>query len=437
MDHEKSPANLSEEKQAEPQAQLAVEAAAKPLSSGASPPPNGGLRAWLHVFGAWLLWFNTWGILNAFGVFQTYYESGELFNESSSNISWIGAIQSFMLLVTGVFTGPLYDRGHLRTLLVVGSFGVVFEHMMLSLCKEYWQVLLAQGFCVGIGAGCLFVPSVAVLPTYFSTRIGLAIGLGSSGSSIGGIIYPIVLYRLIDQIGFAWSVRVVGFIALGTLVVPIAVMRMRIKPLRARALIDWTAFTDVPYIVFVLATLIGFMGLSTFLFYLSFDAEARNITDTKMSFYIVAIFNAASTFGRAAPNALSDKTGPFNLLAPCAIISGVLILCMIAVTSEAALIVVAILTGFFTGVFIAMPPVCIVALIQDKSRIGTRMGMGFGIIALGMLVGGPGSGGILGTHDPLHWAGMWSFGGVMALAAGMIYTGLRVARAGLRLNVKA
>ena len=33
------------------------------------------------------------GILNTFGVFQTYYESGDLFQETSSNISWIGSVQ--------------------------------------------------------------------------------------------------------------------------------------------------------------------------------------------------------------------------------------------------------------------------------------------------------------------------------------------------------
>ena len=265
------------------------QALAQQFTSSTGPPPNGGLQAWLHVLGAFMLWFNSWGILNAFGVFQTYYESGQLFTKSSSDISWIGSIQSFMLLVVGIFAGPIYDRGYLRSLLVVGSFLVVFGHMMLSLSTKYWQVLLAQGFCVGIGSGCLFVPSVSVLPTYFSSRIGLAVGLGSSGSSIGGIIYPIILYRLIGQIGFAWSVRVMGFIALGTLLIPIAVMRMRVKVPKPRALIDWSAFTDFPFMTFVIATLIGFMGLNIILFYLSYDAGERHITDTSMSFYIVAV----------------------------------------------------------------------------------------------------------------------------------------------------
>jgi len=33
------------------------------------PPPNGGLQAWLQVVGSWCLFFNTWGLLNTFGVF--------------------------------------------------------------------------------------------------------------------------------------------------------------------------------------------------------------------------------------------------------------------------------------------------------------------------------------------------------------------------------
>ena len=436
LPHE-SPLSSSLEKDVDPQGQVESEALAAPPISPAGPPPNGGLQAWLHVVGSFMLFFNTWGILNAFGVFQMYYESGALFTKSSSDISWIGSIQSYMVLTVGFLSGPIYDRGYLRELLLVGSFGVVFGHMMLSLCNNYWEALLAQGFCVGIGAGCLFVPCVAVLPTYFTTRLGLAVGLAAAGSSLGGVIYPIVLYRLIDKIGFGWSVRVIGFIALGTLLIPFAFMKMRVTPPKARALIDSSAFTDIKYMLFVIASLIGFMGLYVILFYLSYYAEHQHITNTSMAFYLVAIFNGASCFGRTLPNALSDKTGPFNLIAPGAIIVGVLILCMIAVASEASIIVVAILIGFFSGVFIAMPPLCFVALTKDKTTIGTRIGMGYGLIGLGTLAGGPGGGDILGAADPLDWTGLWAFGGVACIVAGLMFGGLRVAMYGLKLNVKA
>ena len=125
------------------------------------------------------------GIINTFGSYQAYYTSDLLLNSSPSAISWIGSIQAFLLLLVGALTGPIYDAGYFRALLIGGSFLLVLGQMMLSLCHEYWQVLLAQAFCMGIGCGALFIPAVAILSTYFTTRIGTAVGIAASGSSLG------------------------------------------------------------------------------------------------------------------------------------------------------------------------------------------------------------------------------------------------------------
>lgn len=400
------------------------------------PPPNGGTVAWLQVLGSWMLFFNTWGILNTFGVYQTYYESGQLFHTTSSNISWIGSIQAFLVLTIGAVSGPIFDRGYFRYLLLAGSFLVVFGHMMLSLCHEFWQCILAQGFTIGIGAGLLFVPAIAIMPAYFSTRIGLAIGLAASGSSMGGIIYPIVFYRLIDQIGYGWSVRVLGFMCLATLVVPLTVMKMRFKPPKARALVDWSAFTDKDYMTFVCGALIGYIGLYVSFFYISFYGQQQRITSNDMSFYLVPILNAGSVFGRTLPNWLSDYTGPLNCIVPGALVTGVLILCLISVHSAAALIAEAALLGFFSGIYIALPPVIFVKLTPDKSKIGTRIGMGMGMLGCGVLAGGPGGGGILQRRgmDDLDWTGTWVYGGVCTLASGLIMLAVRFKQAGFKVK---
>jgi hypothetical protein len=34
-----------------------------PQNAGPSPPPDGGLVAWMQVLGSFMLFFNTWGIL--------------------------------------------------------------------------------------------------------------------------------------------------------------------------------------------------------------------------------------------------------------------------------------------------------------------------------------------------------------------------------------
>ncbi|KIW13186.1 hypothetical protein PV08_08373 [Exophiala spinifera] len=402
-----------------------------------SGPPDGGLQAWLQVVGGFMLFFNTWGLLNTFAVYQTYYESGALFTKSSSDISWIGSLQSFLLPLVGAVAGPIYDRGYLRPLLVVGSFLVVFGHMMLSLCNSYWEVILAQGFCIGIGAGCLFVPCVAVLPQWFSSRLGMALGLAVAGSSSGGIIYPIVLYRLVDQIGFGWSVRVLGFLALCTLLFPVFLLKMRVIPPKARAIIDWSAFVDVQFMYFVVALLIAYMGLIVTIFYPPFSGLDRHILDDRMAFYVVPIFNAGSCFGRTIPNILSDSLGPLNLLVPGVLMVGVLLFCMIAATTEGSLIVVIILLGFFSGVIIGLPPLVFVSLAKDKSKIGTRVGMGFSLASVGFLAGGPGGGNILGQNEPLDWTGLYVYGGVVCCVAAVMLTGLRCYRTGFQVFVKA
>lgn len=53
---------------------------------------------------------------------------------------------------------------------------------------------------------------------------------------------------------------------------------------------------------------------------------------------------------------------------------GIVALCYMAVSSSGGMVVVALLFGFFSGIFIALPPVLYVALTKDKSKIGTRIG---------------------------------------------------------------
>jgi MFS family permease len=308
--------------------------------------------------------------------------------------------------------------------------------MMLSLCHEYWQALLAQAICVGLGSGLLFTPTVSLLPTWLSSHIGLAVGIASSGSSLGGVIYPIVLYRLIGPIGFPWAVRTLAFIALGTFIIPVIVMKQRIKPPKPRAVIDWSAFTDTPYIAFAIAVLIVFIGNSVLIFYISYYPINKGFTNNSLGFYMVAIFNAASIFGRIAPNALSDRIGVFNTFVPMALILSITVFCMLGVTNAAGMVVEAVITGFFSGVIVALPPVCFAMLTENKALIGTRIGQGFAIGGLGLLIGGPSAGAILGTTDPLDWTGLWVYGGVSIAIAGFILIAVRVMKAGPRLMVK-
>lgn len=327
----------------------------------------------------------------------------------------------------GAVTGPIYDAGYAKALLLTGSFLIVFGQMMLSLCHNYWQVMLAQAVTIGLGAGCLFVPAVAILSTYFSTKIATAMGLAAAGSSLGGVIYPIIFYKLQPSIGFAWATRVIGFIMLVTVAVSNSVMRVRILPAARRKMLDLAAFKEMPYFLFVFGSFLGFMGLYAPFFYVQTYAISTNIMSADLAFYLLSIINSASVFGRIIPNYIADRIGPMNMIIPCAFGSGILSLCLIASHTSAPVIVICALYGFTSGTFVSLPPTIFVHLTANRALIGTRMGMGFCCVSIGLLIGTPICGWILNASSFTY---VWVFGGTMTVVGSFVITASRIAKGG-------
>lgn len=70
-------------------------------------------------------------------------------------------------------------------MLVAGNFLVVLGIMMLSLSTQYWQVFLSQGICMGLGAGLLYIPSLALVSIWFEKKRAIALGIVMSGIAVG------------------------------------------------------------------------------------------------------------------------------------------------------------------------------------------------------------------------------------------------------------
>lgn len=134
----------------------------------------------------------------------------------------------------GTVTGILVDAVGPRPVVAAAGFLSLLGICMLSLCKENWQIILAQRICFGTGAAGLFLPSMVAVGQWFSTKKGLAMGIVASGSSvgeyspstpllicrrretqqalIGGTIFPIMVPRLIRQHEFPAMIRWVALL---------------------------------------------------------------------------------------------------------------------------------------------------------------------------------------------------------------------------------
>src|SRR5271154_2676089 len=98
---------------------------------------------------------------------------------------------------------------------------------MISLCKEYYQFFLAQGLLLGVAMAFLVCPAMVMVSKHFDKHRGLAMGTAVAGSSIGGIIWPIMINRLLnsDGVSFAWTMRIVGFTMLPLVIMVSVVVR--------------------------------------------------------------------------------------------------------------------------------------------------------------------------------------------------------------------
>ncbi|KAM0747249.1 MFS general substrate transporter [Meredithblackwellia eburnea MCA 4105] len=407
---------------------------------GHEPFEEGGWRGWLNVFGAFLVLFATFGYANAFGAYQSWYQTHQYVTMSPSAIAWVGSVGVWLEFSSALFTGPIFDRGYFRHSLGAGSALFVFCLFMTSLQRSFWQAFLAQGVGMGISMGLTYVPAISVLSHYFVKKRSLVMGLAITGSSVGGICYPILLNSTFNKIGFPRGVQASGYLILGCLLLANLIMKPRPPKRRKRAGGGGGAKADDEslgtvkrprvrdllgewrYSVAVAACFFATLGNFFPLYFIQTFFEESGL-GANLTFYSLAIMNAGSCFGRVFATYLADKVGTLNVMACCCAASGVLTFAMFGATSPVGAILCTILFGFFSGaVFSLMSPV-FVALSTDVSEIGLRQGLAFPVSGLAALIGPPISGALLSAaNGHFKWAITFAGGSLLVGSAGFFWS---------------
>ncbi|KAI0180670.1 major facilitator superfamily domain-containing protein [Hypoxylon sp. FL1284] len=416
------------------------------IKEAPSPPPgsefpDGGRTAWLTVLGSWFCMFATYGFISSMGVFQDYYQTHFLSGTSPSNIAWILSLQVFFLSVAAPFAGWVFDNHGPNLLIIVGSFLLVFGLMMLSLSTEYYQIFLSQAVCCGIGMGLIFHGAVNSISTWFRRRRGLAVGLASSGSGVGGVVMPIMFDHLTDELGFPWTVRIIGFMILGMQIIAIFTVRSRLgRNRRTVKLVQFIQpFRDPSFVTNSIACLFGMLGMLIPFDFLKTSAEVSGLP-SNLTTYILPIVNATSIIGRVFPLWAGDYLGPFNMVTIFVLYGAILALALWipGAANTGAVIAFAALYGVPLGLFSAAIP-ALVARISKIEEIGYRVGTTFLINGIAGLIGNPIAGLLIGagwTEGPQSYNGLRLFCGLAMVVAAVFFAASRVLIGGWKLNRK-
>ncbi|WFD08162.1 hypothetical protein MVES1_003533, partial [Malassezia vespertilionis] len=226
------------------------------------------------------------------------------------------------------------------------------------------------------------------------------------------------------------------YIMLGTLVVPVLVMRTRVLPSEKRSFLALNAFKEPPFAIFSLAVFLGFTGLYVPFYYISSYGINKLGMKPELGFYLVPILNAGSVFGRLFPNYLADIVGPLNILIPFTFGCLVLAFAWIGIQNTPGIIVFAVLYGFTSGTYVSLPPATIASLTKDLHHVGTRMGTCFLCGAFGILIGNPIAGTLVDPARGSFWKAQ-VFCGALVVGAVACLVLARIAKTGFLWKVKA
>lgn len=144
------------------------------------------------------------------------------------------AILAFQIM-TGLLSpliGQLLDQYAMRRLVLLGVVCMGVGLILLSLATEFWQIITVYLLVLPISmllTGTL--ASQTMISKWFTSQRSFAIALSAIGTSIGGLLIPLVTAELIER--YAWDGALM-VLAVGSLVIliPLNFLILRVEPPR-------------------------------------------------------------------------------------------------------------------------------------------------------------------------------------------------------------
>ncbi|CAL8577887.1 hypothetical protein XPA_003699 [Xanthoria parietina] len=311
------------------------------------------------------------------------------------------------------------DGGLQAWLVVSGAFCCLF-------CSFGW----VNCVCSPIGASLIFYPAMSSTGTWFFKRRALAFGIMAAGSSLGGVILPIMVDRIIARAGFPWAMRGAAFLLLALLIYANLTVRSRLPPSpKPWSLMEFVLpFRELTFSLVVFASFLFFAGMFLPFTFVILSAQHDGMSE-RLAAYLVPILNAVSIFGRTIPGYIADKSGRFNTMIITCILSTLLVLCLwLPARGNIPYILFAAFYGFSSGAFVSLAP-ALVAQISDIRQIGVRTGSMFAVVSVAALMGNPIGGALVSSEDGGYW-GLQVFCGVMMGAGSLVFVVSRWSLAG-------
>ncbi|VUC28942.1 unnamed protein product [Clonostachys rosea] len=278
-------------------------------------PPNGGY-GWVCTLSVFLINAHTWGINSSWAVIMAHL-STQSDQIKTTHFQWalVGGISISQALLISPIVNPLINFMGLRMTLIIGTKLVFVSLLASSFATQFWHLFLSQGICFGWGMGLTYIPASVILPSWFSTRRSLAVGISASGAGLGGLVYSLVANSAIQKFDVSWTYRILAFCSLAANSVASALIKVAGNGTHMRPTNPPFRFGDFRRVEIPLVVLWGMatdLGYITLLYTIPSYSSSIGLTPTQGSI-ANAMFNLGLGLGRPIIGYLSDAFGRINM----------------------------------------------------------------------------------------------------------------------------
>ena len=131
--------------------------------------------------------------------------------------------------IGALYFGQLSERIGMARVALIGGLGVALGVYLTSLASEPWHVMATYGLFVGlVGNACMFAPLISNVTRFFDRNRGIALGIATSGQSLGGTVWPSIVTWLNGQVGWRATFQIYALLCL--LAMPLLALALRRPP---------------------------------------------------------------------------------------------------------------------------------------------------------------------------------------------------------------
>ena len=113
----------------------------------------------------------------------------------------VGAAADGTLQLVCPVVAVIANKIGLQWTAAIGSVIVIASMTVCLFFNEFEIFLVCYGFMMGIGFGFVKLPAMTSCAFYFKARKSLAIGIASSGQSVGFVVMPIIISTVPSVLG--------------------------------------------------------------------------------------------------------------------------------------------------------------------------------------------------------------------------------------------